>query len=53
MNPTVSRIKHVSDVARKRNVPDFGINARCDVLVNGSTEQGKRYLEAGATSVFV
>ncbi|KAH8790683.1 phosphoenolpyruvate phosphomutase-domain-containing protein [Hyaloscypha finlandica] len=54
----VNRIKRVLDVARTRNVPDFVVNARCDVLVRGGDmeevlERGKRYLEAGATTVFV
>jgi 2-methylisocitrate lyase-like PEP mutase family enzyme len=58
LETAVSRIRRVLDVARKRSVPDFVVNARCDVLVYGGElekvlERGKRYLEAGATSVFV
>lgn len=54
----VNRIKRTLDVAGKRNVPDFVVNARCDVLVQGGKmdeviERGKRYLDAGATTVFV
>lgn len=54
----VSRIRCVLDVAAKYNVPDFVVNARCDVLVHGGEleevlERGKRYIEAGATTVFV
>jgi 2-methylisocitrate lyase-like PEP mutase family enzyme len=54
----VGRIQRTLDVARKRNVPDFVVNARCDVLVQGGEisevlERGKKYLEAGATTMFV
>lgn len=53
-----SRIRRVLDVAREHNVTDFVVNARCDVLVQGGElkevlERGKKYLEAGATTVFV
>ncbi|KAI0454467.1 Phosphoenolpyruvate/pyruvate domain-containing protein [Xylaria acuta] len=53
-----SRIKHVLTIARQRGVPDFVVNARCDVLVKGwgldeAISRGKRYLAAGATTVFV
>ena len=53
-----SRIQRVLDVARKRGVPDFVVNARCDVLVHGRglsevLSRGKKYLQAGATTVFV
>ncbi|KAI2642025.1 Phosphoenolpyruvate/pyruvate domain-containing protein [Xylaria nigripes] len=54
----VSRIERVLDVARARGVPDFVVNARCDVLFKGGELEevlgrGKRYLAAGATTVFV
>jgi 2-methylisocitrate lyase-like PEP mutase family enzyme len=53
-----SRIRRVLDMAREHNVPDFVVNARCDVLVQGGEleevlERGKKYLEAGATTVFI
>ncbi|KAI0972943.1 Phosphoenolpyruvate/pyruvate domain-containing protein [Xylaria arbuscula] len=53
-----SRIERVFDVARQRGVPDFVVNARCDALVKGLDldevlSRGKRYLAAGATSIFV
>ncbi|KAI1179510.1 Phosphoenolpyruvate/pyruvate domain-containing protein [Nemania sp. FL0916] len=52
------RIKRVLDVARQRGVDDFVVNARCDVLVKGGDleevlSRGKKYLAAGATTVFV
>jgi 2-methylisocitrate lyase-like PEP mutase family enzyme len=58
VDTAVSRIRRVLDVARKRNVPDFVVNARCDVLVQGGKleevlDRGSKYLEAGATTVFV
>ncbi|KAI0433233.1 Phosphoenolpyruvate/pyruvate domain-containing protein [Xylaria sp. FL1042] len=58
VDEAVSRIKRVLDVARERGVPDFVVNARCDALVKGldldeALSRGKRYLAAGATSVFV
>ncbi|KAB5545825.1 phosphoenolpyruvate phosphomutase-domain-containing protein [Coniochaeta sp. 2T2.1] len=54
----VSRIKRVLTVARHRTVPDFVVNARCDVLMQGGAleevlARGKKYLDAGATTVFV
>jgi len=54
----VSRVRRALDVAGKRNVPNFVVNARCDVLVQGGEmeeviERGKKYLDAGATTVFV
>ncbi|GAW15721.1 hypothetical protein ANO14919_051400 [Xylariales sp. No.14919] len=53
-----SRIERVLKVARRRGVPDFVVNARCDALVKGleldeALSRGKRYLAAGATTVFV
>lgn len=52
------RVRRVLAVAKDRDVPDFVVNARCDVLVHGGTleetiERGKAYLAAGATTVFV
>ncbi len=35
VNTAVSRIGRVLDVAKQRNIPDFVVNARCDVLVRG------------------
>ena len=57
-NTAVGRVQRVLAVAREREVPDFVVNARCDVLVQGgkieeAIERGKKYLEAGATTVFV
>ncbi|KAI1153769.1 Phosphoenolpyruvate/pyruvate domain-containing protein [Nemania diffusa] len=53
-----SRIARVLAVAARRGVPDFVVNARCDALTKGwSVDEvlvrGKRYLAAGATTVFV
>ncbi|KAI0503156.1 Phosphoenolpyruvate/pyruvate domain-containing protein [Xylaria bambusicola] len=53
-----SRIERVLEVAKERGVPDFVVNARCDALVKGhsildAVVRGKRYLAAGATTVFV
>ncbi|KAI3318361.1 Phosphoenolpyruvate/pyruvate domain-containing protein [Xylariaceae sp. AK1471] len=53
-----SRIEQVLKVAIQRGVPDFVVNARCDVLVKGwgieeALVRGKRYLAAGATTVFI
>jgi 2-methylisocitrate lyase-like PEP mutase family enzyme len=58
VSEAVNRIKRVLDVARDLGVPDFVVNARCDVLVQGGTleeaiDRGKAYLAAGATTVFV
>jgi 2-methylisocitrate lyase-like PEP mutase family enzyme len=54
----VQRIKRVLAVAEKESVPDFVVNARCDTLLKGgelseTIERGQKYLEAGATTVFV
>ncbi|KAI1422789.1 Phosphoenolpyruvate/pyruvate domain-containing protein [Xylaria sp. FL1777] len=53
-----ARIERVLDVAKQRGVPDFVVNARCDALLKGHAldevlSRGKRYLAAGATTVFV
>lgn len=58
VDTAVSRIRSVIEVARSNGVPDFVVNARCDVLVKGGEleeviKRGKKYLEAGATTVFV
>jgi 2-methylisocitrate lyase-like PEP mutase family enzyme len=52
------RIKRTLVVAKHKRVPDFVVNARCDVLVQGGKldevlHRGKKYLAAGATTVFV
>ncbi|KIX09442.1 uncharacterized protein Z518_00522 [Rhinocladiella mackenziei CBS 650.93] len=54
----VDRIKRALTVARAEGIPDFVLNARCDVLLHGGDMEevftrGKMYLAAGATSVFV
>jgi 2-methylisocitrate lyase-like PEP mutase family enzyme len=54
----VGRIKRALAIAAKHHVPDFVVNARCDVLVHGGTldevlDRGKQYLAAGANTVFV
>lgn len=54
----VDRIKRALMVAKAEGVPDFVLNARCDVLLRGGNiddvyQRGKMYLAAGATSVFV
>lgn len=52
------RVRRAIEAAKKAGVPDFVVNARCDTLVMGGKldevlERGKKYLDAGATSVFV
>lgn len=53
------RIARALTVARSVGVPDFVVNARCDTLLKGSGDfdetvaRGKKYLEAGATTIFV
>lgn len=54
----VKRIETALEVAKNLEVPDFVINARTDVVKLGGTvdeavERGKKYLAAGATTVFV
>ena len=54
----VERIKKAMDAAKAKGVPDFVINGRTDCVLLGGTideaiERGKRYLEAGACTVFV
>ncbi|KAL2785661.1 Phosphoenolpyruvate/pyruvate domain-containing protein [Aspergillus keveii] len=58
VSEAVDRIKRVLNVARDLGVPDFVVNARCDVLVKGRAleeviDREKAYLAAGATIVFV
>lgn len=53
-----ARIGRALSAASKAGVPDFVVNARCDALVMGGKLEeailrGKKYLEAGATTVFV
>ncbi|KAK6380386.1 hypothetical protein LTS17_005576 [Exophiala oligosperma] len=52
------RVSLVMKTARDLGVPNFVVNARCDTLVRGGEldeviARGKKYLEAGATTVFV
>ncbi|KAE8445558.1 hypothetical protein EG329_013322 [Mollisiaceae sp. DMI_Dod_QoI] len=54
----VERIQRVLAVSQREGVPDFVVNARCDVLAQGGQldevlRRGKKYLAAGATAVFV
>lgn len=54
----VERIRKVLKAASDAGVPDFVVNARTDVLgfdgnVQSVIERGRKYLEAGATTVFV
>ncbi|KAK8105028.1 phosphoenolpyruvate phosphomutase-domain-containing protein [Apiospora kogelbergensis] len=52
------RIRRALDAAADLGVPGFVVNARCDGLLLGGglgevLDRGKRYLEAGATTIFV
>ncbi|KAK8860071.1 Phosphoenolpyruvate/pyruvate domain-containing protein [Apiospora arundinis] len=54
----VQRIRRLVSTAASLGVPDFVVNARCDVLALGGEldevlDRGKQYLDAGATTVFV
>ena len=54
----VERMQTVLKTAKNMGLPNFVVNARCDVLVQGGKldavlVRGKRYLEAGAASVLV
>lgn len=54
----VERITKSLPIAKSKRVPDFVVNARCDVqvqrgLLNEVLRRGKSYLAAGATTVFV
>ncbi|KIW29159.1 uncharacterized protein PV07_04995 [Cladophialophora immunda] len=53
-----ARVKAAVAVGVKQGLPDFVVNARCDTLVQGggmaeAVERGRKYLAAGATTVFV
>jgi 2-methylisocitrate lyase-like PEP mutase family enzyme len=57
-NEHVRKIRTVLEVAAVKGVPDFVINARTDCILLGGTideaiERGRKYLSAGATTVFV
>lgn len=54
----VKRIQRALAAAKAVGVPDFVVNARCDTLIHGGELEevilrGRKYLAAGATSVFV
>lgn len=54
----VARIRRALKAAEDNGVPDFVVNARVDTLLHGGEMddtifRGKKYLEAGATTVFV
>ncbi|UZJ55584.1 hypothetical protein CBS101457_004904 [Exobasidium rhododendri] len=58
IDDAVDRITRAIGVAQSRDVPDFVVNARCDVLAKGGEldevlKRGTRYLAAGATTIFV
>ncbi|KAL5335186.1 phosphoenolpyruvate phosphomutase-domain-containing protein [Aspergillus crustosus] len=58
MIEAAGRIRRVLRTAGEAGVPDFVVNARCDVLVHGGDledviERGKAYLDPGATTMFV
>ena len=58
VDDAVGRIRAAAHAAREAGVPDFVINARTDVLgyggdISAVIERGQKYLEAGATTVFV
>jgi 2-methylisocitrate lyase-like PEP mutase family enzyme len=54
----VGRVQRALAVARVVGVPDFVVNARSDTFLKGgdveeSIRRGRKYLEAGATTVYV
>jgi 2-methylisocitrate lyase-like PEP mutase family enzyme len=54
----VERVRRAVQVATELGVPDFVVNARSDTFLMGgeldeSIRRGKKYLEAGATTVYV
>jgi 2-methylisocitrate lyase-like PEP mutase family enzyme len=54
----VERVRRAVQVAAEAGVPDFVVNARSDTFLMGgdldeSIRRGKKYLEAGATTVYV
>lgn len=67
IDEAVDRIRRTLTTAHAEGVLDFVVNARCDVLLHGGSSsgssssdpldevvrRGKKYLAAGATSVFV
>lgn len=58
VSEAAARIKRVLDTARQHGVPDFVVNARCDILLQGGSlpeaiARGQAYLAAGATTAFV
>jgi 2-methylisocitrate lyase-like PEP mutase family enzyme len=58
VDEAAARVRTAVQVARDAGLPEFVVNARCDMLVHGgeiseTVERGKKYLEAGATTVFV
>lgn len=58
LEDSVERVRKVLSAASEAGVPDFVVNARTDVLgydgnIQDVIERGRRFLEAGATTVFV
>lgn len=58
IDEAVARVKRVLKVAADWCVPDFVVNARSDAVflglpVDEAIVRGKKYLEAGATTVFI
>jgi 2-methylisocitrate lyase-like PEP mutase family enzyme len=54
----VKRIRTAIETAKDLGLHDFVLNARCDTLMRGGAmdeviERGKKYLDAGAATVFV
>ncbi|KAK3357913.1 phosphoenolpyruvate phosphomutase-domain-containing protein, partial [Lasiosphaeria hispida] len=58
VDTAAERIKRALEIAKGEGVGDFVVNARSDAHFVGGTvdeaiERGKRYLEAGATTVYI
>jgi len=58
IDEAANRVRRALKTAADSGVPDFVVNARCDTLVRGGEmdeviARGKKYLDAGATTVFV
>ena len=58
IDDAVSRIKLGLEAAKEVGVPDFAINARTDILgydgtIDDAIARGKKFLDAGANTVFV
>ncbi|EXJ74133.1 uncharacterized protein A1O5_02427 [Cladophialophora psammophila CBS 110553] len=58
VDEAAARVKAAVEIGAKQGLPDFVVNARCDTLVQGgdideAVERGRKYLAAGATTVFV